>query len=190
MNAGAARYDVVFGSLAFLPLLIVWVYVSWVMVLLGAELAFAHQNLARYRREVRGPDPGPAAREGLGLAIALQVARRFHEGGEPWTADALADALAAPVRAVREVLDRLEAVGIVSARADDERLGAFQLGRAAETVHVADVLAALRGPRDGRLGGDAIAGVVEKVLAELDACQREAGERSTLADLVDRCGST
>jgi DNA-binding IscR family transcriptional regulator len=94
------------------------------------------------------------------------------------------------VRAVHEVLDRLEAAGIVSARADDERLGAFQLGRAAETVRVADVLAALRGPRDGRLGSDAVALVVEKELAELDACQRATGERDTLADLVGRCGST
>jgi membrane protein len=190
LNAGVARYDVLFGGLAFLPLFIVWVYVSWVVVLLGAEVAFAHQNLARYRREVRGPEPGPAAREGLGLAIALQVARRFHEGGEPWTADALADALGAPIRAVHQVLDRLEETGIVSTRADDERLGAFQLGRAAETIRVSDVLEALRGPRDGRLGGDAVAAVVEKTLGELDACQREAGERSTLANLVDRCGST
>jgi membrane protein len=190
LNAGAARYDVLFGGLAFLPLFIVWVYFSWVVVLLGAEVAFAHQNLARYRREVRGPEPGPAAREGLGLAIALQLAKRFRESGEPWTADALADALGAPVRAVHEVLDRLEAAGIVSARADDERLGAFQLGRAAETVRVTDVLAALRGPRDGRLGSDAVALVVEKELAELDACQRATGERDTLADLVGRCGST
>jgi membrane protein len=190
LNAGAARYDVVFGGLAFLPLLIVWVYFSWVVVLLGAEMAFAHQNLARYRREVRGPDLGPAAREALALALALEVADRFQSGGEPCTAEGLADAVDAPVREVRQVLDRLEAAGIVAQRVEGERLDAFQLGRPADAVHVADVLAALRGPREAKLGEGARAAVVQTTLADLEACQREGRARDTLEELLERCAST
>jgi membrane protein len=190
LNAGAARYDVLFGGLAFLPLFIVWVYVSWVVVMLGAELAFAHQNLSRYRREVRGPEPSPAEREALGLAVALEVAGRFATGGPCWTPDGLADALAAPVRAVREVLDRLEEAGVVAARADGERSDAFQLGRPAENVRVGDVLDALRGGRSRPLARGRVAAVVEATLADLERCQREGSARDTLENLLERCAST
>jgi membrane protein len=190
LNAGAARYDVLFGGLAFLPLFIVWVYVSWVVVMLGAEVAFAHQNLSRYRQEVRGPDPNPAEREALGLAVALEVANRFRSGGPPWNAEGLADAVNAPVRSVREVLDRLEDAGIVSTRTDGEQTDAFQLGKPAGNVRVGDVLAALRGDRGRAMANGRIAAVVDATLADLERSQREGGSRDTLESLLERCAST
>ena len=97
-----------FGTLAALPLLFVWLYFFWAIVLFGAEVAFAHQNLELYRREVRGRKAGPAEREAIGLCVTLEVARAFRDGHEAWNADALADALKIPVRTVRDVLRHLE----------------------------------------------------------------------------------
>ena len=61
LNVGVAKYDAVFGGLAVLPLLMVWMYFSWAITLLGAEVAYAHQTLALYRREVRGAPASPAS---------------------------------------------------------------------------------------------------------------------------------
>ena len=83
------------------------------MVLLGAEVAYAHQTLSLYRREVRGKAAGTAARETIGLAIALCCARAFHERTQPWHPDALSDSLDVPLRTVREVLRALEQAEIV-----------------------------------------------------------------------------
>ena len=77
MIVGSARYDAVFGGFAALPLLFVWIYLFWAIVLFGAEVAFAYDNLPHYRREVRGravvaggargDRPAHRARGGAGL---------------------------------------------------------------------------------------------------------------------------
>jgi membrane protein len=184
LNVGVLRYDALFGGVAALPLLFVWIYVFWAIVLFGAEIAFAYDNLPRYRREVKGRPASPAEREAIGLRIALEVARAFRDGGPVWTADALAEALDAPVRSVRDVLAQLEGAGVVAARGAVEKEGGYQLGRSAERVLVTDVLRALRGERESALGDARVGALVASLLDELDAsAEKGAGER-TLADLV------
>jgi membrane protein len=181
-NVGVGRYNWLFGGFAFLPLLLVWIYISWVIVLLGAEVAFAFQNLALVREARRGDEPGPAAREAIGLAVATRVARAFHDGEAAGDSEALAEALRVPVRSVRGVIVELERAGIVALRGDER--DSFQLGRAAETVPISEVLRALRGPRQrpdapARLGRE-----VGAVLEELDRRSEESIRDRTLADLV------
>lgn len=180
LNVGVAKYDVIFGGIAFLPFLIVFIYFGWAIVLLGAEVSFAYQNLARYRREVKGEVPSPATREAIGLGIALEIARRFDAGGESWTDDSLADALDVRVRTVREVLAGLEAAGIVAQRADGERQGLYLLARPAERISVGEVLDALRGRRA------ALVPEVDRVFAEIEKRARDVAEGETLADLLRR----
>ncbi|UCE86588.1 MAG: YihY family inner membrane protein [Deltaproteobacteria bacterium] len=184
-NVGVAKYNAVFGGLAAFPLLFVWIYLSCAIMLLGAEVAFAYQNLELYRREVRGVPPGPAAREGIGLRIALEVARAFRDGAPPWTADALADALDVPVRSVRAVLGQLEAARIVSSAGEREREGGVLLARPAERIEVLDVLRALRGPRLPVAGGSPLGIPVDAVLRELEDGATNAAAGRTLADLLE-----
>ncbi len=180
---GSSRYGAAFGALAGVALFLIWVYWSWNVVLFGAEVAYAHQTLNLYRREVRGEAPRPAARETIGLAIAVQCARAFEDGSEPWTADRLSDALDVPLRTVRELLGELEAAGIVTP-CGGEHQGAHQLGRPAELVRVADVLSALQGARHATLGDPDVAREVNEVLDEVDSAAAPAAERRTLRDLV------
>ncbi len=184
-SIGAARASAVFGVFAQVPILFVWIYVFWALVLLGAEVAFAYQNLPLYRRQVRGREPGPAEREAIGLRISLEVARAFRDGRAPWEADLLSEALDVPVRAVRDVLAQLQAVRIVSSVGAAGVEHAFQLGRPADRIAVTEVLAALRGPREA-LGGDpVISEEVERTLAELAEGESKAAEGRSLADLLE-----
>ena len=105
-NVGVTRSNAIFGSFAALPLLLVWLYVSWIVVLLGCEVAFAAQNLHSFRRARVGEEPRPAAREAIGIAVATRVARAFRaEGGI--TDEVLAGELDVPVRTVRAILGDL-----------------------------------------------------------------------------------
>ena len=183
-SVGTARASALYGAFAQLPLLLVWIYFFWAIVLFGAELAFAHQNLALYRREVRDAPPGPAEREAVGLRIALEVARAFRDAVLPWTADALSEALRVPVRTVRGVLAELEAAGVVAAIEAPERPGGWQLGRPAERILVVDVLGALRGRRELARGDRAVAGSVGAILGELSNAEAKSAGGRSLADAL------
>ena len=184
LTVGSVRYDALFGTFAALPLLLVWIYLFWAVVLFGAEVAFAYDNLSVYRREVRGRATSPAESEAVGLRIALEVARAFRDSAPAWTSEKLAEALDAPVRTVRTVLADLERAGIVAARGAVEEEGGYQLGRPAEAIPVTEVVAALRGVREKTRGDPEVSVAVEGVLGELDAGAEKGAAGRSLADLL------
>jgi membrane protein len=182
-NVGAARSNALFGTFAFLPLFLIWIHVCWTIVLLGAEVTFAHQHLPWHRREVLAGARGTAARESLGLALALHVARAFEERGEACRDLELAHRVEAPLRLVRELLAELERAGLLAPRGDGEREGWVQLARPAARIRVADVRAALRGPA-AEPPPDAAARLAAAVGSELDAAAAQGAGSRTLAELL------
>jgi membrane protein len=184
MSIGMARAKTLYGGFAQIPLLFVWIYVFWAIVLFGAEVAFAYQNLDLYRRQVRGRKAGPAEREAIALCISLEIARAFRDEREPWNADALAEALKVPVRTVRDVLRHLETAGIVAQRGGPDREDDFQLGRPAEAIPVTDVIDCLRGSREPMRAEAEIAQTVESLLAALSEGEVKSAGGRTLADLL------
>lgn len=183
-SIGAAKYNVALGALAGVALFLVVVYVSWAIVLFGAEVAYAVQTIRLYRREVQGAPASTAARETIGLAIALACARSFDRGDTPWTPERLSDGLHVPLRTVREVMGELGTAGILSP-CGAEREGAFQLARPLEKVRVADILQALRGARDATIAVPELARTVSRVLSEVDRAASGPAESQNLRDLVE-----
>jgi len=183
-SVGVARANALYGSFAQIPLLFVWLYFFWAIVLFGAEVAFAYQNLDLYRREVRGQQPSPAAREAIALCITLEVARTFRDTRPGWNADGLADELKVPVRTVRDVVSRLEHDGILSERREGDEHEGYQLGRPAEKVLVTDVIGCMRGGRTRIEADSAVAQPVESLLSELAAGEVQSAAGKTIADLL------
>jgi membrane protein len=177
------RMDEAFAASAWVVMFLAWVYIAWAIVLLGAEVAYAHQTLSLYRREVRGKAAGTAARETIGLAIALCCARAFQERTPPWHPDALSDALDVPLRTVREVLRSLEQAEIVSQCGGLDG-GCYQMARPAEQVRVSDVLIALRGNATVPLKDAALSEKVNGVIASVEQAGGAVAERRTLRDLL------
>ncbi len=182
LGVGVARNNALFGSFAALPVLFAWIYTFWAIVLFGAEMAFAYQNLRHYRDEVRAREPGPAEREAIGLRIALEVAAAFRDGRGALQDQALGEGLGVPVRAVRSVLAALSRAAIVAPRGGDAPIGAYQLARPAEDIHVVDVLSALRGERSPELALRDPA--VSAALQQLDRSAAEGPGAQSLAALL------
>ncbi len=184
LSVGAAKYSAIFGGVAFLPLLMVWVYLECAILLLGAEVAFAYQNMVRYRREVREGKAGPAVLETVGLTIVLSLARAFRDGAAPYRPETLSESLDIPVRTIRQAIAQLDAAGLVR-ECGGQQLGAYQLGQAAEKVGVDDVLRAVRGDRDAPIHDDEASRIAHAYLDELDRAEIAAAKGRTLADLLN-----
>lgn len=186
LNIGAAKSSAVYGGFAALPLLFVWLYVCWAIILLGAEFSFAHQNRDRYRLEVQSGTLCAAEIEALGLHLAVEVARTFRDSSAVPTSEDLANGVGASVRAVREVLGQLEAGGLLSQCAIDDREDGYRLGRPAERITVADLLIAIRGNRSQiaeRVTTTSSPAVVD-MIAELDDATSSFASTHSLADVL------
>jgi membrane protein len=146
-------YNVIYGSLAALPVFLMWLYFSWVITLFGAEVAFAYEHVETYRRKMENYRPSPAARERIALRVYFEIASAFHKGAAAPDGEALDRALRIPVRAVREVLEDLEGASLI-ARVETGSGGGFQPARDLAVVTPGGVVAAVRDAGDRVSAGD------------------------------------
>jgi membrane protein len=182
---GATTYQAVFGALSAIPLILVWLYVCWAVVLLGAEVAFATQNLPYARREMRSGETSPAQEEAIAVELAVEIVRRFGAQETPPVTEWLADSLDAPVRLVRQLVDDLERADLVRGvllRDDKER--GYVPARPVRNLTVGDVLRAVRGEVDW--GSEARAESNEPVaqlLGRLRSAWSEVADQTSLETL-------
>ncbi|MBS3800205.1 MAG: YihY/virulence factor BrkB family protein [Thioalkalivibrio sp.] len=184
MVAGSTRYDAIYSGFAIMIMLLIWIYLAWLILLVGANVAFfvqhpEYMNVRGIRLRLSG-----AARERVGLHLMQKVAQRFHDGRPAPTLDALAHSLAVPGNAVGEAARCLEAAGLLL-RAGNEA-EQYVPGRDLDAIRIEEILKALRQDRDD----DAIRHLqgspdVEATLEEVDSARHERLSGRTLRDLLD-----
>ncbi len=108
-----ANYGRIYGSFALVPIILAWVYVSWQIILFGAEVAFSVQNWKTYRMEQGARRASIEARLHLALAVLVEAARAISTGSRPFDAQAFARRQGVPVRLLNEVIDDLVRAGLL-----------------------------------------------------------------------------
>ena len=108
------NYGEVYGSFAALPLFLVWMQISWLIVLFGAEIAFANQNVGHYEAESESYNISNHMKSTVTLLIVRQIAVNFKKSLPALTSDDIANMLDLPVRLVRDIIYELTEVGITS----------------------------------------------------------------------------
>jgi membrane protein len=143
----SARYQAVVSSLAIPLLFMIWLYVSWLILLIGAAVAFYHQHpefLGIAREEVRLSN---RVQEKLALLLVYLIGRSHYGDGAPWTAAALAKRVALPLDVVTAVLESLEKGRLVAASGRRETV--YLPARPFEEVQLVEVLNAVRTIEEG-----------------------------------------
>ena len=139
-----AKYNAIYGSFAALPLFLVWLQLSWLIVLFGAELSFAHQNVDTYEFEPDQRNVSTRFQKLLALQITHMLVKVFINGHQPLTAAKIAHTLEAPIRLVNRSLFDLTQSGIVSElETDDSQELAYQPARDVNLFTIKYVLDAL-----------------------------------------------
>ncbi len=141
---GVAKYNAIYGSFAALPLFILWLQLSWVIVLFGAELAFAHQNVDTYEFEPDCVNISSRYKRLLSLRIVHLLIRQFHNGEKGWDAAQISHKLEIPIRLVQQIIFELISSGILSeVKFSESSEVGYQPARDPDTMTIKYVIDAL-----------------------------------------------
>ncbi|MDX2479737.1 MAG: YhjD/YihY/BrkB family envelope integrity protein [Desulfuromusa sp.] len=188
-QVGVGRYNAIYGTMAALPIFMVWLYLSWVIVLFGLGVCYAKQNLRTSGRDLRGSEVSRNNFRQVALALLVTLADRFAKGEPALSNEQLAKFLFIPPRLCRSILNLLIKIGFVSELCSLSGRCQYQLGRSAENLSVAEILKKM-----GDFGEEALyLRPHPQTLIAFETCQsvevmlNEGLDGTTLKDLVDRC---
>lgn len=180
--ASSSRYSAIYSSFAVLILFLIWLYVGWLIVLAGAQVAYYHQHPSAYLLHLRRKHQTPLFREYVTLALLGHITRRFLAGKAPLREEQLARVQRVPLTFVESLTSDLMQANMLMRT---EKPKGLVLARPPEAIAVADVLKVVQhqlhnGPQGFTVGTDKIS----QLLMRRDAAVQGALEGITLRNLV------
>jgi len=178
--------EAVYAGFAIAIVTLIWLYLNWLVLLIGSQLAFYHQNPAYLRDGRREPRLSNAMRERLAINIMFLVGSAFRNPQQQIEMEDLSSALKIPSLALAPIATGLEENGLLSLTESEE----LQPGRDMSRISLNDILSVVRIEGEtGSLSSPSWAPQIEALGAQIDsALANTVGER-TLSDLLDETSS-
>ena len=168
---GAVQYNKVYGGFAALPLFLIWIQYSWYIVMFGAELAFANQNVEHYELENEIKTISVRYKRVIALMICNKVVKNFNEGKKAFTAVEVAKSLDLPVRLSRTIInDLVETKIFCEVRTLNDKETAYQPGISDSKLSVKYIMDKLdeKGVNSLPISDSAELSTINRLMAELD----------------------
>jgi len=174
--ANSARYAAIYSSFAIMIVFLIWLYVGWLIFLVGAEVAYFHQHPSAFIREALPGGNGHRFQEWLALSALIEITRRHLAQTPPWQPTELAADLG--VSSLDNLFDEFVRAGILLRSVEPEGIA---LARPPEAVPVKDILDIVS---DSAVLAVENAGPAAHVLSRRDQAVQKALEGMTLRSLA------
>lgn len=182
------RYNAIYGTLGALPIFIIWIYLSWMILLLGARYSYLFQQGLEWHATASLATATQRYRELLGLRLCVELTARFRKRQLPAPANELAKAVGAPTSLVIEALQELGGEGLII---EGQNHGApalsYSLGSDPHETTAAEVISVMR----EKLGSDYPLdasdewGQVHELLDRAEAASQAVLEKKKLLPLAE-----
>ncbi|MBW2554557.1 MAG: YihY family inner membrane protein [Deltaproteobacteria bacterium] len=137
-------YSKIYGSLGLIPLFFLWLFISWSIFLLGAELSFTFQNFQLLRNGLKVHSPSYKEREYLSLRILIAVGKNFLAKKNPLTFKGIAKQLNLPPNLTKELISSLLDSNLLI-ELDGYEQEAYIPGRSLDAIRMSDVICTVQG---------------------------------------------
>jgi len=179
----SARTMTVYGGFAIAIIALVWLYVNWLVLLVGAQLAFYHQNPAYLRIGRREPQLSSSMRERLALNVMLLVGTAFRDPQATMSVTGISDRLKIPSITLEPIVAGLEEHGLLTSTEREELLP----GRDTSHISLGDILAVAREfGETGSISAPRWSPAIEELGARLDGAVAATVADKTLSELLDQ----
>jgi membrane protein len=176
----------IYGSLGLVPVFMIGLYFSWLILLFGAQVAYAFQNRAAYLQDKLAENVNQRGREFIALRLMTFIGHRFQRGLPPVTVQEISAELGIPSRLAQQVLQTLLATRIVTETAGAEP--AYAPARPLDSMNAHHILQAMRagGGQELLLRDEPARAEVYGEFARIEEAERRAAASVTMLDLVNR----
>ena len=180
--ANSARTQAIYASFAIAVITLLWLYLNWLILLIGSQLAFYFQNPAYMRIGRREPRLSNAMRERLALNIMLIVGTAFRDSNKSVNQRALSEELRIPSITVTPIIMALANKGLLTTLENDDLLPGREMSR----ITLNDILEVVR--IDGETGSyrdPRWAGAIDSIGETIDAAVESTLGDKSLSNLLD-----
>ena len=181
----SAKYTAIYSGFAILIMFMIWLYLSWLIVLVGASVAYYHQHpesVTSYRRELRLSN---RMQEKLALLVMFLVGNNYYDNLPALTLEEFAQSLNVPMEALEPIMEALEGYGLLTQTANEPPT--YLPARPLDTAELKDVLDAVRGANeivDLKPQSESAELAVDQLVEHLNQAMERALRGSTLKDLA------
>ncbi len=179
-----SSYNAIYGAFAVLPLFMIYLQLSWLIVLLGAESAFAIQNANTWEYKHAGMKMSLNHRKKVTLLILRHIIKNFEMGNRPLNLSDLSGIIQIPYRFIRDICRELEEVGVLN-RVLDEESEMYQPAVDIQRIDVHMVLRKLdyKGFDQLKTNEDEVYQEIEHLMDDLEGALKKAPSNKLLMDI-------
>jgi len=175
----------IYGSLGLVPVFMIGLYFSWVILLFGAQVAYAFQNRKSYLQDKLVENVNQRGREFIALRLMTCIGQRFQHDRPPATIQDIATELDIPTKLAQQVLQPLLAARLVSETTGAEP--AYVPARPLDAINAHHILHAMRGGgQELQLRNEPVRAEVYGEFARIEEAERQAAAAVTMLALVNR----
>lgn len=180
--AGSTKYDAIYSSFAILITFMIWLYLSWLIFLLGSQIAFYIQHPEHVRRSRGAIKLSSRQKEKLALMAMYWIGKHYYSGQPPWTVSALSAKLSVPAGLLSNMLSHLAIKGLIVEIMEEDT--AYIPARDLDAITLHELIDITRNADDGLINDSHEQPEIEGVLTQLDRAYASVLGNKTFRDWI------